>query len=82
MVIVVCCIMVLQAIAIVILSIACRRKIDKKDSEYFTDYRHKNMVLRVFKPEFEYQAIGNVQRGKLLDRGTLSQFYFWALIEL
>lgn len=54
---------------------------NKKDSEYYTDYHNGKLILRIFKPEYEYQAIGNVQRGKILDRGTLSQFYFWALIE-
>lgn len=52
-----------------------------KESEYFTDYVHGSLILRVFKPEFEYQAIGNVPLDKILDRGTLTQFYLWALIE-
>lgn len=58
-----------------------KRTLNSKDSEFYTDYVKGNLTLRVFKPEFEYQAIGNVPLSKLLDRGTLSQFYFWALIE-
>lgn len=53
----------------------------QKENEYYTDYRHNNLVLRVYKPEFEYQAIGKVPIEKILDRGTLSQFYNWVLIE-
>lgn len=53
----------------------------QKENEYYTDYIHNNLVLRVYKPEFEYQAIGKVPIEKILDRGTLSQFYNWALIE-
>lgn len=53
----------------------------KKENEYYTDYVHNNLILRIFKPEFEWQAIGNIPRDKLLDRGNFSQFYVWALIE-
>lgn len=53
----------------------------QKESECYTDYTHRNLILRVYKPEFEYEAIGKVSRDKLLDRGTLSKFYVWALIE-
>lgn len=53
----------------------------QKENEYYTDYVHNNLILRIYKPEFEYQAIGNVPLGKLLDRGNFSQFYVWALIE-
>lgn len=52
----------------------------KRENEYYTDYFHNNLILRIYKPEFEYQAIGSVSREKLLDRGTFSQFYMWALI--
>lgn len=55
---------------------------DRKENEYYTDYRHNNLVLRVYKPEFEYQAVGKVPVEKLLDRGTLSKYYDWVLIEL
>lgn len=54
----------------------------RKDSEYYTDYTHKGVILRIYKPEFEYQAIGEVPRDKLLDMGVFSQYYKWALIEL
>lgn len=52
-----------------------------KENEHYTDYTRGNLILRIYKPEFEYQAIGEIPRGKLLDRGTFSQFYMWALIE-
>lgn len=55
--------------------------ISKKENEYYTDYRHKNLIIRIYKPEFEWQAIGSVPREKLLDRGNFSQFYVWALLE-
>lgn len=54
---------------------------NQKENEYYTDYRHNNLILRVYKPEFEYEAIGKIPVEKLLDGGTLSQFYKWALIE-
>lgn len=53
----------------------------QKESEYYTDYVHKRLILRVYKPEFEYQAIGKIPIEKILDQGTLSPFYKWALIE-
>ena len=82
MILAICGLYGLHIVVIILLLTLCRRRINAKDNEYFTDYQHKNMVLRVFKPEFEFQAIGNIQQGKLLDRGVLSKFYFWALIEL
>ena len=65
----------------VLLAYRCDILIREKDSKCYTDYRHKNLVLRVFKPEFEFEAIGNVPINKILDRGTLSKFYNWCLIE-
>lgn len=53
----------------------------QKENEYYTDYVHNNLILRIFKPEFEWKAIEKVPREKLLDRGTFSQFYNWVLIE-
>lgn len=53
----------------------------QKENECYTDYVHGNLILRVYKPEFEYEAIGKVHISKILDRGTLSKFYVWALIE-
>lgn len=52
-----------------------------RENEHYTDYTRGNLVLRIYKPEFEYQAIGEVPRGKLLDQGVFSQYYMWALIE-
>ena len=55
----------------------------RKDTstEFYTDYTKGNLILRIYKPEFEFQAIGNIDRAKLLDRGNFSQFYVWCLIE-
>lgn len=76
--------MVLQAISFVAVLILCYKYVqlkNQKENEYYTDYRHNNLILRIYKPEFEYQAIGKVPIEKILDRGTFSQFYLWALIE-
>lgn len=53
----------------------------QKENEYYTDYFHGNLILRIYKPEFEYQAVGNVPREKLLDRGNFSQYYVWTLMQ-
>lgn len=53
----------------------------QKENEYYTDFYHNNLILRVYKPEFEYQAVGKVPIDKILDRGTFSQFYLWVLLE-
>lgn len=50
-------------------------------SDFYTDYVCGNLTLRIYKPEFEYQATGNIQRGTILDKGTLSPAYNWTLIE-
>lgn len=53
----------------------------QKENEYYTDYVHNNLILRIYKPEFEYEAVGKVPIEKILDRGTFSKFYDWCLIE-
>ena len=68
--------------AVLILCFKYTQLRNRKENEYYTDYKHNNLVLRVYKPEFEYQAIGKISIEKILDRGTLSQFYAWALIEV
>ena len=68
-------------VAVLVLCYKYRVLRDKKENEYYTDYVHNGLILRVYKPEFEYEAIGKVPKEKMLDRGTLSQFYNWALIE-
>lgn len=68
-------------VAVLVLCYKYRVLRDKKENEYYTDYVHNGLILRVYKPEFEYEAIGKVPMEKMLDRGTLSQFYNWALIE-
>lgn len=53
----------------------------QKENEYYTDYVHNGLILRIYKVEFEYEAIGKVPIEKILDRGTFSKFYDWCLIE-
>lgn len=53
----------------------------QKENEYYTDYVHNKLILRVYKPEFEYQALGKIPREKILDGGNLTMMYKWALIE-
>lgn len=55
--------------------------ITTKESEYYTDYVRGTTIMRVYKPEFEFQAIGNLPPSKILDVGTLSVYYKWALID-
>lgn len=76
--------MVLDVVAFAAVLFLCYRYIrltNQKENEYYTDFVHNRLVLRVFKPEFEYEAVGKIPIEKILDRGTLSQFYMWALIE-
>lgn len=76
--------MALDLISFVAVLILCYKYIrlkNQKENEYYTDYIHNNLILRIFKPEFEYEAVGNVPVEKILDRGTFSQFYNWCLIE-
>lgn len=75
---------ILQAIStasVIVLAVKYIRLKKQKENEYYTDYFHGNLILRIYKPEFEYQAVGNVPREKLLDRGNFSQFYIWTLIQ-
>lgn len=65
----------------IVLAIRYSRLRKQKENEYYTDYVHNNLTLRIFKPEFEYQAVGKIPVEKLLDRGTFSQFYLWVLFE-
>lgn len=57
------------------------QKKKQRENEYYTDYVHNKLILRIYKSEFEYQAIGNISRDKLLDGGTFSLYYKWALIQ-
>lgn len=54
---------------------------NQKENEYYTDYVHNKLILRVYKPEFEYHAIGKIPREKILDGGNLTMTYKWALLE-
>ena len=49
--------------------------------EYFTDYTHGKLTMRVFKNEFEFQAKKDIPSGKIVDGGVLSAFYMWVLFE-
>lgn len=72
---------VVAFMAVLLLCYKYRKLQTQKDNEYYTDFVHNGLILRVYKPEFEHQAIGKVPIDKILDRGTLSQFYVWTLIE-
>lgn len=72
---------ILSFAAVLVLCMRYIKLSRQKENEYYTDYVHNHLILRIYKPEFEYQAIGKVPIEKILDRGTLSQFYLWALIE-
>lgn len=72
-----CFVLLLQ---ILILWVIFQKK-KQRENEYYTDYTHNKLILRIYKPEFEYQAIGNISRDKLLDGGTFSLYYKWALIQ-
>lgn len=67
------------------LSLYCIHIVGRKQKgrkwECYTDYVCGNLTLRVYPPEFEYQAIGEIPRDKLLDIGTLNLYRKWALIE-
>lgn len=67
--------------SVIVLAVKYIRLKKQKENEYYTDYFHGNLILRIYKPEFEYQAVGNVPREKLLDRGNFSQYYVWTLIQ-
>lgn len=72
---------VLSTSSVIILVVKYIRLKNQKENEYYTDYFHGNLILRIYKPEFEYQAVGNVPREKLLDRGNFSQYYVWVLMQ-
>jgi hypothetical protein len=57
------------------------RKIKTTESEFYTDYVKGDVIMRVYKPEFELQAIGNLKPSQILDAGNLSLYYKWALIK-
>lgn len=72
---------IMEFVLVCVLAYKYDRLRSQKENECYTDYVHNNLILRVYKPEFEYEAIGKVPISKILDRGNLSQFYVWALIE-
>lgn len=72
---------VISTASVIVLAVKYIRLKKQKENEYYTDYFHGNLILRIYKPEFEYQAVGNVPREKLLDRGNFSQLYVWTLMQ-
>lgn len=58
-----------------------RKEKEQKESEFYTDYVKGTYVMRVYKTEFEFEAIGKVPRDRLLDFGNLTMNYKWALID-
>lgn len=72
---------ILQLVAVFLLAYKYIRLKNQKENEYYTDYIHNNLILRVYKPEYEYQAAGNISTKYLLDRGSLSPLYDWVLID-
>lgn len=72
---------ILQLAAVILLAYKYIQLKSQKENEYYTDYVHNNLVLRVYKPEYEYQAAGNISTEYLLDRGRLSPLYDWVLID-
>ena len=72
---------IISTASVIVLAVKYIRLKKQEENEYYTDYFHGNLILRIYKPEFEYQAVGNVPREKLLDRGNFSQFYIWTLIQ-
>lgn len=72
---------VISTASVIVLAVKYIRLKKQKENEYYTDYFHGNLILRIYKPEFEYQAVGNVPREKLLDRGNFSQYYVWTLMQ-
>lgn len=54
---------------------------ERRDSDYYTDYLNGKLLMRVYKPEFEFQAIGNLGKDEILDGGNLTAYYKWALIK-
>ena len=74
----------LQLITLLSVVYVCFRYVrlqEQKENEYYTDYVHNGIILRVYKPEYEFQAAGNISIEYLLDRGTLSPRYDWVLID-
>lgn len=74
----------MQIAAMLLTWVLCYKYVNlhkQKAHDEYTDYVHNNLILRIYKPEFEHLAIGSIPRDKLLDQGTLSYYYMWALIE-
>lgn len=50
-----------------------------RESEYWTDYQHNDTIFRIYKWEFETQALDGMKRWQVLDRGDLTPNYRWIL---
>lgn len=53
---------------------------EAKEHEHYTDYIHGDLILRIYKPEFEYIVKLDVQ-GMIVDEGIFSPVYNWILIK-
>lgn len=71
---------IVSLLSVLVLCVKYVRLKETKENEYYTDYRHNNLILRIYKTEFEYMAIGKVPRNNILDQGTFSPTYMWALL--
>ena len=72
---------VLILIGFIILAVAYVRVRREKDNDNYIDYFHRNLVLRIYKPEFEHVAIKGIPRDSILDIGTFSPYYKWILFQ-
>lgn len=79
--IVIVALQVLILIGFVVLAVKYARVREQKEEENYTDYIHNNLILRIYKPEFEHHAIKEIPRDKLLDGGTFSPYYRWVLFQ-
>lgn len=57
------------------------KSVRERENDCYTDYIHKNLILRVAKIEFEFHAIKGIPESKILDRGNLNIHYIWILFE-
>ena len=57
----------LQLFAVIYLAVKYTSLKETKENEYYTDYKKGTVVLRIFKREFEFQAIGDLNPYSILD---------------
>lgn len=74
-------VLVIQIIAVFILLGAHFNLKKRRESAYYTDYRYKHHILRVYRNVDEYMAVKNIKSSRILDSGSLNMFYSWILFE-